>query len=80
MGSYDDIVNGREGQYLIKLLRSHRGTDHTYPGLETLPDGTLVATTYIQYQPGEELQSIVSVRFRLDEIDPKQGPPCQKKL
>ncbi len=80
MGTYDDIVNGREGQYLIKLLRSHRGTDHTYPGLELLPDGSFVATTYIQYQPAEELQSIVSVRFRLDEIDPKQAPPYPKEL
>jgi len=69
VGTYDDIVHDREGQYLIKLLHSHRGADHTYSGLEILPDGTFVATTYIQYQPGEELQSIVSVRFRLDEID-----------
>lgn len=66
VGRYEDIVAGREGDYLIRLLRSHRGADHTYPGLELLPDGTLVATTYIQYREGE-LQSIVSVRFRLDE-------------
>jgi len=38
-----------------------------YPGLELLPDATFVATTYIQYLP-DELQSIVSVRFRLDEV------------
>ncbi len=65
VGHYDDIVNGREGECLIRLLRSYRGADHTYPGLELLPDGTFVATTYIQYRPGE-LQSIVSVRFRID--------------
>ena len=68
VGRYEDIVEGREGERLIRLLRSHRGADHTYPGLEVLPDGTFVATTYIQYQP-DELQSIVSVRFRLDEIE-----------
>lgn len=68
VGRYEDIVEGREGECLIRLLRSYRGADHTYPGLELLPDGTFVATTYIQYQP-DELQSIVSVHFRLDEID-----------
>jgi hypothetical protein len=69
VGRYEDIVAGREGECLIRLLRSHCGADHTYPGLEVQPDGTLVATTYIQYRPGDEMQSIVSVRFRLDEID-----------
>ncbi len=67
VGRYEDIVTGREGESLIRLLRSYRGADHTYPGLELLPEGTFVATTYIQYRP-DELQSIVSVRFRLDEV------------
>jgi len=67
IGRYEDIIDGREGQCLIRLLYSYRGGDHTYAGLELLPDRTFVATTYIQYRPGE-LQSIVSVRFRLDEI------------
>jgi len=70
VGRYEDIVEGREGDFLVQLLRSHRGADHTYPGLEVLPDGTFVATTYIQYRRGAELQSIVSVRFRLDEMQP----------
>lgn len=69
VGRYEDIVEGREGQFLLRLLRSHRGADHTYPGLEVLPDGTFVATTYVQYLPGDELQSIVSLRFRLDEFE-----------
>ena len=69
VGRYEDIVEGGEGQYLVNLVRSYRGADHTYPGLELLPDGTIVATTYIQYRPGAELQSIVSVRFRLDDAD-----------
>lgn len=67
VGRYEDIVTGREGECLIRLLRSYRGADHTYPGFELLPDGIFVATTYIQYRPGE-LQSIVSVGFRLDEV------------
>lgn len=68
VGRYEDISEGREGGVLIRLLRSHQGADHTYPGLEVLPDGTFLATTYIKYRPGDELQSIISVNFRLDEI------------
>jgi hypothetical protein len=69
VGRYEDIVEGCEGQYLVRLVRSYRGADHGYPGLVLLPDGTFVATTYIQYRPGPELQSIVSVRFTLDELE-----------
>jgi hypothetical protein len=34
-----------------------------------LPDDTFVATTYIKYRPGPQKQSVVSVRFKLSEID-----------
>ena len=43
--------------------------DCGYPGLELLPDGDLLATTYVQYHPDGEKNSVVSVRFRLDELD-----------
>jgi len=69
VGRYEDIVAGRDGQYRVKLLHSYAGSDCGYPGLERLPDDTLVATTYIKYRPGAEKQSVVSTRFRLSEID-----------
>ena len=69
VGAYEDAVLGRPGQYRIKLLHSHAGSDCGYPGLEFLPDGTLVATTYVKYRPGPEKHSVVSVRFKLPEID-----------
>jgi len=69
VGRYEDIVNGREGQYRIKLLRSYKGYDCGYPGVELLPDGTFVATTYIKYRPGPEKNSVVSTRFKLSETD-----------
>jgi hypothetical protein len=71
VGTFDDLVNGNEGQYRIKLLHSYAGGDCGYPGLEILPDGTLVATTYIKYRSGKEKNSVVSTRFQLDEIDKK---------
>ncbi len=69
VGTYEDIVNQREGQYRLKLLHSYAGGDCGYPGLELLPDGTFVATTYIKYWPDERRHSVVSTRFKLSELD-----------
>ncbi|OGV72386.1 MAG: prabable sialidase [Lentisphaerae bacterium RIFOXYB12_FULL_65_16] len=69
VGTYDDAVNARPGQYRIKLLHSNAAGDCGYPGVEVLPDGTLVATTYIKYRPDANKHSVVSVRFRLKETD-----------
>ena len=70
VGTYDDIVRGREGQYRIRLLDNKAGADCGYPALELLPDGTFVATTYGHWTKGEK-PFIVSVRFKLEEIDAK---------
>lgn len=73
VGEYADIKAGREGQYRIKLLHSHAGGDCGYPGMERLPDGTIVATTYIKYRPGKDKHSVVSTRFKLEETDALLG-------
>jgi hypothetical protein len=73
VGRYDDIVQGRDGVYRVKLLHSYRGGDNGYPGLEHLPDDTFVATTYIKYREGPEKNSIVSTRFTLAETDRLAG-------
>lgn len=70
VGRYDDIVNGREGQYRVRLMQNHRGNDCAYPGVEVLPDGTFVTTTYGHWEAGQE-PYIVSVRFTLQELDAK---------
>lgn len=69
VGTYDDIVQHREGQRKLLLLRSYKGSDCGYSGLELLPDDTFVATTYIQYREGAEKNSVVSTRFTLAETD-----------
>ena len=69
VGTFGDITGGLSGQYKVKLLHSFAGPDCGYPGLEILPDGTIVATTYIKYHPGEEKHSVVSVRFTIGELD-----------
>lgn len=69
VGTYNDVRSGYTGQYKIKLLHSNAGPDCGYPGLEILPDGTIIATTYVKYTPGKMKHSVVSVRFKLDETD-----------
>lgn len=66
VGTYQDLVEGSEGQYRVKLLHSYKTTE--YPGLEVLPDGTFVATTSVCYRPGENY-SVICTRFNLDELD-----------
>jgi hypothetical protein len=73
VGTYEDIRQGMPGQYRVKLLHSYAGGDCGYPGLEQLPDGTIVATTYIKYRPGSEQHSVVSTRFLLPELDRRMG-------
>lgn len=68
VGRYEDIVNGTEGQYRVRLMDNTKGADCAYPGVEVLPDGTFVTTTYGHWQEGEA-PYIVSVRLRLDELD-----------
>jgi alkaline phosphatase D len=68
VGTYRDIVHGREGQYRVRLMDNTRGADCAYPGLELLPDGTFVSTTYGHWSAGEQ-PYIVSVRFTMEELD-----------
>jgi len=68
VGTYDDIVKGREGQYRVRLMDNHRSADCAYPPVEILPDDTLVTTTYGHWTKGES-PYIVSVRLKLSELD-----------
>ncbi len=68
VGTYDDIVRRREGQYRVRLMDNTKGADCSYPGLVVLPDGTFIATTYGHWTQGES-PYIVSVRFKLEELD-----------
>jgi len=47
-----------------------RAADCAYPGLELLPDGTFVTTTYGHWIEGQ-VPFIVSVRFKMAELDAK---------
>ncbi|MGE0760151.1 MAG: sialidase family protein, partial [Pirellulaceae bacterium] len=68
VGTYDDLVAGRDGQYHVRLKDNHKGSDCAYPGVEVLPDGTFVVTTYGHWVAGE-LPYVLSVRLKLAELD-----------
>jgi hypothetical protein len=70
VGTYDDLVTGGKGQYRIRIKNNKNGWDTTYPGVELLPDGTFVTTTYGHWQKGHP-PFILSVRLKLDDIDAK---------
>jgi len=72
VGTYDDIVAARQGRYRVRLMDNKDSWDAAYPGLELLPDGTFVATTYGHWLDGEE-PYIVSVRFTVEELDARAG-------
>ncbi len=71
VGTYDDIVKGREGQYRVRLRDNKSGPGETgYPGVEVLPDGTIIATSYCDVRDNDQRDPMVmSVRLKLEELD-----------
>lgn len=68
VGTYEDIVNNRPGQYVVRLFDNQKGYDTTYPGVEILADGTFVVTTYGHWTNGQQ-PYIMSTRLTLKELD-----------
>lgn len=77
IGTYQDIVDSREGHYRVRLMDNTHNADCAYPGLELLPDGTFVTTTYGHWQQDEQ-PYIVSVRLKLSEIDQRASGNSDK--
>ncbi len=84
LGRYEDLRRGKRdpwaGEARVRLMDNTYAADTAYPGLEVLPDGTFVTTTYGHFTPGEE-PWIASVRFTTAELDeaaaaaPAEAPP-----
>lgn len=68
VGRFDDLLTAGHGEYRVRLMDNTSPWDSTYAGLERLPNGGFVTTTYGHWTKGEP-PYIVSVRFRLDEFD-----------
>jgi len=54
VGRWDDIVEGRPGEYRVRLMKNHEGTDCAYPA-GAPPDGAFVTTTYGHWTAGSAL-------------------------
>jgi hypothetical protein len=72
VGTYADILEGREGQYRVRFMDNKDPWDAAYPGVEVLSDGTFVVTSYGHWTEGEE-PYVVCVRFTLTELDARVG-------
>lgn len=68
VGTWDDLEQGRSGQYVVRLKDNTKGHDTAYPGVERLPDDTFVTTTYGHWEQGQA-PFVLSVRFTLSELD-----------
>jgi hypothetical protein len=62
IGSWEDFERGDRGEARIRLMNNFDGTDCGYAGLEVLPDGTVVATSYGHWIEGQQ-PFIVTVRL-----------------
>ena len=68
VGKWKDLVKGTPGQYRIRFKDNIHSWDCCYPGVELLPDGTFVITTYGHWEKDKE-PYIVSIRFKMEELD-----------
>ena len=68
VGSYKDLKNGGLGDYRIRIKDNKHKWDCAYPGVEVLPNGEIVTTTYGHWNEGEQ-PYILSVRLNLDQIE-----------
>ena len=67
VGRFEDLLDGGRGAYRVRLQDNLGGSDCGYPGVEILPDGTFVLTTYGHWAPGAP-PFILSVRVTIDEL------------
>ncbi len=68
VGTFDNLLSGSEGQYVVRLKDNKKGADCAYPGVEVLQDGTFVLITYGHWSAGLP-PYILSVRLKLNELD-----------
>ena len=68
IGTFDDIVAGREGEYRVRLKDNFKGGDCAYPTQHRLPNGTIFAATYGQWTRGEP-NAILAYHFKIEQLD-----------
>ncbi len=69
VGNYEDLTTGGLGDYRIRIKNNFNSWDSAYPGVEVLPNGTIVTTTYGHWEENSK-PYIISVRLDLKDIKP----------
>jgi hypothetical protein len=54
IGSFEDLEQGGEGDYRVRLSDNQHSWDCAYPGVQCLPDGTIFTATYGHWDKGEQ--------------------------
>lgn len=72
VGTYDDLKNGNEGQYRIKVAHAYTngqtepeycaGADTGYCGNVVLDDGTIVTSSYGKFSPNDRINFFTDLR------------------
>ncbi len=70
VGKWQDIVEGKEGQYRVRLMDNHVRGDCAYPAVLQQKDGTIITITYGHWTKGES-PWIACRRFTIAELDAK---------
>lgn len=68
VGTYNDLVERKKGQYKINLKKNYFKDDCGYSGLELLDNGEFLATSYGHWDYNEK-PYIINTRFSLSELD-----------
>ncbi len=68
VGTWEDIIEGREGQYRVRIMDNHVRGDCAYPAVLQQEDGTIVTITYGHWTPGES-PWIACKRLTMKDLD-----------
>ena len=67
VGTYDDIIKRTPGEFRIRIKDNKHSWDCAYPGVELLPNGEIVTTTYGHWDEGKN-PYILSVRINIKDL------------
>ena len=68
VGTFEDLEQGNEGMYRVRLSDNLYRADCAYPGVELLRDGTIFSATYGHWDSGQQ-PYIRGVHLTLQELD-----------
>lgn len=70
VGAYADMRAGKPGDLRVHILEhvGENAWDTGYSGVELLPDGEILCTTYLHYRPDDKAHSVVSTRVRMEDL------------